>query len=296
MFESYEMFEVKANGVKISGRRSIESANKTPLLLLHGHPESHVMWHRVADDLAAHFFVVAPDLRGYGDSSRPRDGGDHSAYAKRTMANDVLGVMEHFGYSSFGVVAHDRGARVAARLVADHPSSVTKAVLMDIAPTGMMYATSEKQFPFKYWHWYFLVQPSPMPETLINSAPRAYVEGVMGGRAAGLAPFPSEVLEEYVRVISGPDGAYGICEDYRASASIDLEHDRADIEANRRIEVPLRVLWGSKSLVGELFDPVELWSDVAANVTGRALDCGHYLPEEKPDEVLIEIMGAFPSA
>jgi haloacetate dehalogenase len=293
VFDSYEVFETDVDGIRIAGRRTRASSEKEPLLLLHGHPETHVMWHRVAEDLAADFSVVAPDLRGYGDSSRPRGGGDHSAYSKRTMARDVLGLMNRFGYSSFGVVAHDRGARVAARLAADHPSTVTRALLMDIAPTGMMYDTAEKQFPFKYWHWYFLVQPSPMPESLISAAPRAYVEGVMGARAAGLAPFPPEILDEYVRVLSGPHGAYGICEDYRAAASIDLEHDRDDNQSNRRIEVPLRILWGSKSLVGEIFDPVELWSRVATEVTGRALDCGHYLPEEAPWEVLEEILSTF---
>lgn len=291
MFSAYEEFEVDLGDVRIAGRAT--DVGRPPLLLLHGHPQAHLIWHRVADELAQEFSVVAMDLRGYGASSRPRaePGADaeHSVYSKRTMARDALAVMRHHGYERFAVAAHDRGARVAARLVADHPQAVTRAILMDIAPTLDMYEGTTREFATAYWHWFFLIQPEPMPERLITGDPAAYVERVMGTRAAGLAPFPPEVLQAYVDAMTGPDAAHGMCEDYRASATIDLDHDRADRESGHRITTPLRILWGRQGVIERLFDPLTLWRGVADDVSGEALQCGHYLAEEVPELVLAQI-------
>ena len=286
MFTEYEEFAIDLDGVRIAGRAGGQGP---PLLLLHGHPETHLIWHKLADELAQDFHVVAMDLRGYGASSRPTGGGDHAAYSKRTMARDAIEVMQHFGHERFAVAAHDRGARVAARLVADHPESVSAAILMDMAPTLDMYEGTTRDFATAYWHWFALIQPEPLPERLIAGDPRAYVERLMGNRPAGLAPFPPEVLEAYVEALTGPDAAHGVCEDYRASASIDLEHDRADRAAGHRIAVPLRVLWGRHGVIERLFDPLALWRAVSDDVSGEALDCGHYLPEEVPEVVLGQI-------
>lgn len=297
MFTRYERFTVDIGGMRLAGRRSVDGpsdghalpSQKPPLLLLHGHPQSHLIWRAVADDLAADFSVVAPDLRGYGASSRPDGGADHAGYSKRTMAADLVTLMGSFGHERFVIAAHDRGARVTARLCVDHPRAVTRAMLLDIAPTLDMYEATDRAFATAYWHWFFLIQPQPTPERLIEADPRAYVEAVMGGRHAGLAPFPPEVLQEYVTDLSGPGAAHGMCEDYRAAATIDLEHDRADRAAGRLIQTPLRVLWGAHGVIERCFDPLALWRGVAREVSGRALECGHYLPEEAPAEVLAEI-------
>lgn len=314
MFDKFDHFNLTLNGARISGRVSHQDGcSKPPLLLLHGHPETHVMWHRIADRLAEHYTVVAPDLRGYGQSHAPevieptrssRSNPDrpppepaqeaHYAHSKRAMAEDQILLMEHFGsqrgFEHFAVCAHDRGARVAARLLADHPGKVSAAILLDIAPTLDMYQATDRSFATAYFHWFFLIQPAPLPEDLIAANPRAYVENLMGGRHAGLGPFPPDVLNQYVAALSQPGGPHTMCEDYRASAGVDLEHDREDREHNRLITTPLRVLWGRHGVIEKLFDPLALWSAVAPGVTGRALDSGHYVPEEAPDEVFAEIL------
>ncbi|GAB97642.1 DNA/RNA endonuclease G (NUC1)/pimeloyl-ACP methyl ester carboxylesterase [Kineosphaera limosa] len=289
MFARYEEFAIDTGEVRITGRAGGQGS---PLLLLHGHPQTHLIWHRIADDLALDHHVIAMDLRGYGHSSRPPGGGDHAAYSKRTMARDAIEVMRQFGHERFAVAAHDRGARVAARLVADHPDAVSAAILMDIAPTLDMYEGTTRDFATAYWHWFFLIQPEPLPELLIAGDPAAYIELLMGNRPAGLAPFPPEVLQAYVKAMTGPNAAHGMCEDYRAAATIDLEHDRADRAAGHRITTPLRVLWGRHGVVEQLFDPLTLWRAVADDVSGEALDCGHYLPEEAPGPVLAHIRDA----
>lgn len=289
MFPGFTDFSVKVNGVALRGRYGGDPS-KPALLLLHGHPETHLMWHRTAPRLAESFFVVAPDLRGYGRSSRPASSGDHLAYSKRAMAQDAVELMQQFGHTRFAAAGHDRGGRVVARLAADHPHRVTHAVTLDVAPTLDMYERTDRRFASAYWHWFFLIQPAPLPERLIAANPRAYIEGLMGGRHAGLAPFPPEVLEEYIACVSTEELATGLCEDYRAAAGIDLEHDRADRDQGRRIAVPLHVLWAEHGVVGRLYEPLELWQQVAERVTGRSLDCGHYLPEERPDDVVAEIL------
>ena len=215
-----------------------------PLLLLHGHPQTHVIWHRVAGTLAQHFTVIASDLRGYGDSSKPRGADDHSNYAKRVMAQDQVSLMKYLGFDRFQVLAHDRGARVAHRMAVDHPNVVTRLVTLDIAPTLAMYEQTTQVFARSYWHWFFLIQPAPLPERLIEADPGAYIRDVMGNRGAGLAPFDPLALAEYQRCLSLPGAAHGLCEDYRAAASIDLQHDLADRDSGQLMEQPLLALWG----------------------------------------------------
>jgi haloacetate dehalogenase len=285
MLESFETFEVVRNGVRIYGRRA---GRGRPLLLLHGHPQTHAMWHRVAPALAEEFSVVMMDLRGYGDSARPEPGEGSCAYSKREMALDALAVMEEQGFRRFGVLAHDRGARVAHRLAADNAHAVDRLMLLDIAPTLAMYEQTSLAFAQAYWHWFFLIQPPPLPEALIESDPVRYVRSVMGKRHAGLAAFAPEALAEYERCAGVPGTAQGICADYRASAGIDLEHDRADVAGGRRLEMPLHVLWGEHGVVGRCFDVLSLWRERANQVTGRSLPCGHYIAEEAPPLLLHE--------
>ena len=272
-----------ADGVGIHG---VVGGEGPPLLLLHGHPQTHAIWHKVSPTLARHFTVVACDLRGYGDSSKPAAEPDHASYSKRTMAADMLAVMRAQGFERFAVMAHDRGARVAHRLLADHPQAVDRAVLLDIAPTLAMYEQTSDVFARAYWHWFFLIQPAPLPERLIEADPQAYVRDVMGRRSAGLAPFDARALAEYTRCLALPGTARGICEDYRAAAGIDLEHDRIDRDAGRLLDTPLLVLWGADGVVGRCFDPLREWRRLAAQVEGEALGGGHYIAEEAPDALL----------
>lgn len=284
LFPGFRPFTaVTDDGITIAG---VSGGAGAPLLLLHGHPQTHAIWHKVAPLLARHFTVVACDLRGYGDSSKPHGAPDHANYSKRVMAADMLSSMRQLGFERFRVMAHDRGARVAHRLVADHPQAVERAVLLDIAPTLAMYEGTTEAFARAYWHWFFLIQPAPLPERLIEADPGAYLRDVMGRRSAGLAPFDARALAEYARCLSLPGTAHGICEDYRAAAGIDLEHDRADRDAGRRIETPLLALWGAQGVVQRCFDPLPEWRKVATRVEGEALDCGHYIPEEAPEALL----------
>ena len=291
-FLGFPRFDIARDGVRIHGRIGGQGA---PLLLLHGHPQTHAIWHRVAPALAERFTVIAVDLRGYGDSGRPAADAEHAVYSKREMAHDALAAMRHHGFERFAVLAHDRGARVAHRLATDHPGAVERMLLLDIAPTLAMYEHTSEAFAKAYWHWFFLIQPPPLPEALIASDPVRYVRSVMGGRHAGLAPFAPEVLAEYERCAAIAGTAESICGDYRASATIDLVHDRADIAAGRKLAQPLRVLWGEHGAVGRCFDVLSLWRECATQVSGRALPCGHYVPEEAPRELLAEALQFFTS-
>jgi haloacetate dehalogenase len=269
---------------------AIVGGSGPPLLLLHGHPQTHAIWHRVAPRLAEHFTIVACDLRGYGESSKPQGAPDHANYSKRAMAADMVAVMQSLGLATFRVLAHDRGARVAHRLALDHPQAVERMALLDIAPTLAMYEQTSDAFARAYWHWFFLIQPAPLPERLIEADPAAYVRDVMGKRSAGLAPFDPRALAEYQRCLALPGAAHGICEDYRAAATIDLEHDRVDRDAGNRMALPLMVLWGEQGVVGRCFDPLAEWQRVAADVQGGALPCGHYIAEEAPDRLLERVL------
>jgi len=286
LFPDFESHWIEVNGVKIMTRKG---GSGRPLLLLHGHPQTHAIWHRVAQQLAKSFTVVMTDLRGYGDSSKPQGTPDHLNYSKRVMALDQIEVMRHFGFSEFDVLAHDRGARVAHRLALDHPKAVKRLVLLDIAPTLAMYEKTSNQFARSYWHWFFLIQPAPMPERLIEADPAAYVRDVLGRRSAGLAPFDTRALAEYVRCLELPGTAHGLCEDYRASAGIDLVHDQLDLDEKNFVKQPLLVLWGEQGVVHQCFEPLKEWSKVAVNVQGKALPCGHYIPEEAPELLLQQV-------
>jgi haloacetate dehalogenase len=274
-------------GVRIHARVCGEGP---PLLLIHGHPQTLAIWHRVLPALAARFSVVMPDLRGYGDSSKPPGATDHGNYSKRRMARDLVTVMAALGHTRFRVLAHDRGARVAHRMAADHPQTVERLALLDIAPTLAMYEQTTEAFARAYWHWFFLIQPSPLPERLIEADPPAYALDVMGRRHAGLSAFDPRAFIEYQRALSLPGTAHGMCEDYRAAAGIDLDHDRADREAGRWLPMPLRVYWGANGVVAKCFDPLAEWRRVALDVDGGPLPSGHYIPEEAPDALLVAVM------
>ena len=292
MFENFTLQRIDANGVNINARVS-NDRSKPPLLLLHGHPQTHVIWHLVEPVLSQHFSIVAADLRGYGDSDKPASDAsvNHVPYSKREMAKDMVQLMRSLGFARFKVLAHDRGARVTHRMLVDHAASVERATLLDIAPTLAMYEQTTMDFAKAYWHWFFLIQREPFPETLIAANPEFFIEKSMGNRHAGLAAFAPEAMAEYRRCIHLPGIAHAICEDYRAAATIDLEHDRADREAGVKVMQPLQVLWGENGIVGKCFDPLAEWRRVAVNVCGGAAPCGHYIPEEAPEALLAS---AFP--
>ena len=287
MFHGYEKYTRQVNGVEIAFRMG---GNGPALLLLHGHPQTHVIWHKVAEELARHFTVIAADLRGYGDSGKPDDDAEHIHYSKRTMAADMAALMRELGFERFKVLAHDRGARVAHRLGVDHAQRVERMVFLDIAPTLAMYRGTNEAFARSYWHWFFLIRPQPLPEMLIQSDPAQYLKSVMGARSAGMRPFTSEALAEYERCLALPGTAAGICGDYRASATIDLVHDQADIESGVKLTCPLKVMWGAEGAIGACFDALSEWCKVATQVEGKALPCGHYIAEEIPEVLLSEAL------
>ncbi|HTR10431.1 MAG TPA: alpha/beta hydrolase [Paraburkholderia sp.] len=290
-FDGFQPFTVRTeSGVDISG---VKGGDGPPLLLLHGHPQTHMIWHRCAAALAQHFTVIATDLRGYGGSSKPASDATHAAYSKRAMATDQVEVMRHFGHERFLVCAHDRGARVAHRMALDHAGAVERLMLLDIAPTLAMYEQTDREFATLYFHWFFLIQPEPLPETLIEANPDVYIERVMGSRHAGLAPFSPKALGAYRAALRQPGAVHAMCEDYRASATIDLEHDRADLERGNKVACPLRVLWGEEGVIERCFDPLAEWRKVARDVSGRALPCGHYIPEEASEALVAEMLAFF---
>ncbi|MCP5270973.1 MAG: alpha/beta hydrolase [Burkholderiaceae bacterium] len=271
-----------APGVQLFAR---SGGDGPPLLVLHGHPQTHVIWHRVAPALARHFTLVLPDLRGYGDSGKPPGEPDHANYSKRTMAADLVALMRALGHDRYAVLAHDRGARVAHRLAMDHPQAVSRMTLLDIAPTLAMYEQTDETFARAYWHWFFLIQRAPTPERLIEASPRGWMQATMGVRG-DLAVFDARALAEYERCLSQPGSAHAVCEDYRAAATIDLVHDRADRDAGRRLGTPLQVLWGERGIIARCFDALSEWRRVAHDVRGGTLPCGHYVPEEAPQALL----------
>ncbi|MEX3958362.1 alpha/beta fold hydrolase [Trinickia sp. EG282A] len=287
MFEGFSDASATVDGITI---HAIKGGHGPALLLLHGHPQTHVIWHKVAPALAQRFTVVAADLRGYGDSGKPSGAADHSNYSKRRMAQDQVELMRSLGYESFAVIGHDRGGRVGARMALDHPAAVTRLVTLDVAPTLAMYEQTSFAFARAYWHWFMLVRPAPFPETLIRADPDLYLKQTIGARSAGLAPFTAEAYAEYLRCLSDPDTAHGICEDYRASITIDLEHDRATLDAAQRIACPFMALWGAQGVIEQCFDPLAEWRAYAPQVQGESLPCGHYIPEEAPQLLLDRVL------
>lgn len=270
------------SGVRIHG---VKSGEGPPVLLLHGHPQTHLTWHAVAPGLVqAGFTVVATDLRGYGDSSRPSGGENHENYSKRAMAQDQVEVMRALGYQRFFVVGHDRGARVAHRMALDHGNAVRAVAVLDIAPTATMYARTNKEFATRYFWWFLLIQPAPLPERLIEADPEFFLRQHLGTQSRSGKPLDEALLQEYLRCYRLPGTTHAICEDYRAAATIDLQHDAADGE--RRVAVPLLALWGAKGVVGSLYDVTATWREKATDVRGYALECGHVLQEERPEETL----------
>lgn len=292
MLASLELKRATVNDITIRFRTT---GSGPALLLLHGHPQNHMMWHKVVQTLAQHYTVVMPDLRGYGDSDKPISPTTHSLYSKRIMASDMQQLMLSLGFNQFLLLAHDRGARVAHRLALDHPQSVLAMILLDIAPTLAMYQQTSEAFARAYWHWFCLIRPTPLPEKLITADPEGYLRGVMAVRSAGMTPFTPEVFAEYIRCASLPGTAYGICEDYRASAGIDLEHDKQDIAAGHSVNCPLLVLWGERGAIEQCFEPLAEWQKVASNVRGKKLPSGHYIAEEAPEILLEEAIGFFSS-
>jgi len=258
------------------------------LLLLHGYPQTHAIWHKVAPRLALHYNVVAADLRGYGDSGKPATTADHAPYSKRVMARDQVELMAALGHERFFLAGHDRGARVAHRLCVDHPACVAKVALLDIAPTLAMYEATNEAFARAYWHWFFLILPAPVPERMIGNAIESILPAKMGSGSAGLAPFTPEAWAEYERCFT-PGMVHASCEDYRAAASIDLEHDRADRAAGVRVKCPLLALWGAKGVIERCFKPIDEWKRVADDVRGKPLPAGHYIPEEVPELLIDEL-------
>ena len=279
MFANFKNLVIQTSEVKIN---LLKGGKGYPMLLLHGYPQTGVMWHKIAEKLAENFTVIIPDLRGYGDSDKPSGTANHSNYSKRVMAADQIEVMSQLGYEEFYLVGHDRGGRVAHRLSLDYPHKVKKLALLDIAPTYQMYTTTDQQFASAYYHWFFLIQPFPFPETLINNNPDFFLTHCLQSWSKTESAFTPEAMAEYLRCFGDPQTVHGTCEDYRASATIDLEHDRQDIE--KKIECPLLVLWGNKGVIEKKYDVIESWQKRAINVQGKSLNCGHFLPEEAPEK------------
>jgi haloacetate dehalogenase len=293
LFPGFRGERVSANGVTINLR--IGGAGP-PLLLLHGYPQTHVMWHAVAPALAEHFTVVCPDLRGYGDSDKPPGDPEHVTYAKRTSAADMAGVMTALGFERFAAAGHDRGGRVLHRLCLDHPERVSRAAVLDIVPTRTVFAATDKLIATGYYHWFFLIQPAPLPERLIGAEPFLYLQTKLRGWSDGRGEFfLPEALAEYERCFADPAMIHATCEDYRAAASIDLVHDEAS--ADTRIACPLLVLWGAHGLMHRRFDVLATWREVAAGpVSGGPIPAGHFLAEERPDETLAALRAFFDAA
>jgi len=289
LFPGFRPVDLAAGGVPV---HAVVGGTGPALLLLHGYPQTHAIWHKVAPRLAKRFTVVAADLRGYGESGKPATDDRHAPYSKRAMAGDLVAAMRALGFDAFFVAGHDRGGRVGHRLAVDHPKAVAKLAVLDISPTLAMYERTDMDFARAYWHWFFLIQPAPVPETMIGADPRYYLARKMGDGSGGMARFAPEAWEEYERRFT-PEVIHASCEDYRAAATIDLEHDRADRDAGRRIACPLLALWGAHGVIERLFTPLADWRAVAGDVRGRALAAGHYLPEEVPDLVAAEFESFF---
>jgi haloacetate dehalogenase len=307
-FEGFEQAQYTLPGGELCARVG-GARDKPPLVLLHGFPQSHVMWHRVAQLLREHFFLVLPDLRGYGDSPKLAGAADHANYSKREMAGDIAQLMTALGYPQFGLCGHDRGARVAHRLAVDHPNRVTRLAVIDIAPTLDMYdgnwgrevpASAGAPNPYfvfsrAYYHWFYLIQPAPLPERMIGGDARRFLHTCLGGwGAAGMHHIEPQALVEYERCFCRAESIHAACEDYRASAGIDLEHDRESRARGHKICCDTLVLWGANGLIGKLFDPLALWqAQCACTVAGEVLPSGHFIPEELPTETAQALLAFF---
>ena len=284
LFPGFERHRVRTSSAEIN---CVKAGQGEPLLLLHGYPQTHACWHQIAPALARRYTVVCADLRGYGDSSKPAGLADHSNYSKRAMALDMVELMAALGLPRFHLVGHDRGGRVAHRLAADHAERVQTLAVLDISPTLKMFERTDMAFAKAYYHWFLMLQPSPLPEEMLAGRVPFNVLGRVGRDQPDLSKFAGEAVAEYVRCFDDPAAIHASCEDYRAAGSIDLEHDRAD--RGRKLQMPVLALWGAQGVVASLFDCLADWREVAADVEGQALDCGHFVPEEAPEQTLAQI-------
>jgi len=294
MFDGFDTVQLDVGDTTIFARRR---GDGRPLLLLHGFPETHVMWHRVAPALAERFTVVCADLRGYGRSGKPVSTPDHAPYAKSAMAVDMVRLMEALGFETFSVAGHDRGARVAYRLALDHPARVERLALLDVIPTGEAFSRADIRFALAFWPWSLLAQPEPLPERLIAAAPDAVVNDVLANWGSDPASFPPEVRSAYLEALSDPEAIHAICEEYRAAADIDFAKDMEDRAANRRIRCPTLALWSKESALDSWYEhaggPLGIWRTWATDVSGRAIAGGHFFPEQNPDETISELRTFF---
>ena len=291
MFEGFDRTEIETSGTTIN---LVHGGDGPPVLLLHGYPQTHVMWHKVAVLLADHFTVVAPDLRGYGDSGKPPSDGDLSIYCKRTMAQDQVEVMAELGFQSYHVAGHDRGARVGHRMALDHPGRVKSFTSLDVVPSQAAFDSMDANLAFAWFHWHLMRQPSPIPETLISNSAKTYLDFLLESWAAVEGAITDEAYSEYLRCFSNPETIRGTCMDYR-SIELDLQHDEAD--RGRKLTCPVLVLWAGNMAkrpgwqVGVRLNMLDTWRERATDVRGGPIDCGHFLPEEAPDEVTSQLLG-----
>jgi haloacetate dehalogenase len=285
MFDGFSLSMIDTGAVRI---RTRHGGSGPPLLLLHGHPQTHFMWHRIAPRLARDFTVVMTDLRGYGDSSKPATTADHMPYSKRAMAQDQVAVMRRLGFDHFFVAGHDRGGRCAYRMALDYPEQVRKLAVLDIIPTGEAFQRANMAFGLGYWHWFFLAQPAPLPERMIGCDPDNYYF------RSGRELFDPEALADYLRCCHDPATIHAMCEDYRAGATIDYQLDQAD-RGTTRIQCPVLALWSKRGQIAAWYDVLAIWRDWADDVRGSAIDSGHYLAEEAPDATLAALQTFFAS-
>jgi haloacetate dehalogenase len=297
MFTHFESACYKVNGISVFALHNNKfNKHKPPLLLLHGYPQSHIIWHKLVPLLEDHYTLIISDLRGYGKSDKPIGLPDHSNYSKREMAKDQVALMTLLGFDRFYIAGHDRGGRVAHRLAVDYPEKVIKLCTLDIAPTLSMYEQTNMEFAKSYWWWFFLIQPTPFPEKLITAEPEVYLKKKIGYGTAGLTPFTEEAYQTYLSYVSDMSTNHGMCEDYRAAASIDLEHDKQDMASGKKIQCPMHVLWGEHGVINKCFKPLQDWRmrvDEKFSVTGYATPSGHYLPEQIPEIIAKEFIDFF---
>lgn len=293
MFDGFDSSEIRTKDTTVFLRRS---GSGPPLLLLHGFPQTHLMWRDVAPLLARKYSVVCADLRGYGRSGCPASGPDHAPYSKRTMALDMIAVMEKLGFPNFSVAGHDRGGRVAYRMALDHPDRVTRAAVLDVIPTSEAWNRANADFTLGFWPWSLLVQAEPLPERILTAAAEAIIDNALDNWGSASKSFPPDLRSAYAEILRDPDHAHAICEEYRAAATVDRDHDEADRKAGRRIACPLLVLWSGTGPLSSWYDedggPVGIWKKWAMNVQGEALAAGHFFPEELPDQTA-ELLSRF---